>query len=118
MFHCRPLLKPLYDSLVRSAKKKAELVAKPLTLRMMPFCIPRPEPKRITNIKMPQKTPKQVNKLRVLLRVIVTQISVHLSKSNIAAPPFLLRAHRLDCCYTDCLARREITRQHTGDDNQ
>ena len=33
-------------------------------------------------MSIPQNTPKQVMKLRVLLRVIVTHISAHLSESN------------------------------------
>ena len=90
MFHWRPLLKPLYDSLVRSEKKKAEFVANPLIFENIAFFIPFPAPNRITNIRMPQNTPKQVNKLRVLFRVIVTHISTHLSMSNMVLFFFMI----------------------------
>ena len=60
-----------------------ELVEKPRVPSIMPFFNPVPEPNSSTSIRIPQKTPKHVRRLLVLLRVMVTHISCHLSKSNI-----------------------------------
>lgn len=65
-------------------------MANPLIFENIAFFIPFPAPNRITNIKIPQNTPKQVNKLRVLFRVIVTHISTHLSMSNMVLFFFMI----------------------------
>ncbi len=44
---------------------------------------PFPAPSMITSMKIPQKMPKAVSRLLLLLRVMVTQISCQLSRSNI-----------------------------------
>ena len=62
---------------------KPELVAKPSNSRESICCMPCAPPMRATSMKMPQKMPKAVSRLRVLFRVRVTRISSQTSKSNL-----------------------------------
>jgi hypothetical protein len=73
----------LYGSDVCSVQKKAVLVAKPLMFVIIPSRNPFPEPDMTINMKIPQNTPKAVKMLRILLRVMVIQISCQRSMSNI-----------------------------------
>ena len=61
---------------------KPEFVAKPSNSRESICCNPCAPPIRDTNMKMPQKMPKAVSRLRVLFRVSVTNISSQTSQSN------------------------------------
>ena len=65
------------------AKNIPELFAKPLNVAESNSRSPLPPPNSDTSMKMPQKTPKPVRKLRVLLRVRVSSISLYLSRSII-----------------------------------
>ena len=66
----------------RPMRIKPEFVANPSKLRDSSFCKPCAPPISMINIKIPQKTPNAVSKLRALLRVMVKKISSHVSKSN------------------------------------
>src|SRR5574344_2099781 len=76
-----PFFRTLYGLLVLFVAMNPEFVAKPSKVALSIFFTPWLPPIKTTSMNIPEKTPKAVKKLRVLLRVIVIKISSHLSKS-------------------------------------
>src|SRR5512147_2536907 len=62
---------------------KTQLTATLPNCASTPFSSPRPTPRRIINIKIPQNTPNAVRIVRSLWRLSESNISCHLSRSNI-----------------------------------
>ena len=82
MLHSLPLLKPRYALVVGCAQMTEALVANPAKLFCSISLSPCPPPLSAMSMKTPQNTPKPVSRLRLLLRVMVSSISLYVSKSN------------------------------------
>ena len=81
--HARPFLNPCEGIDVRSATRTVVLFANPSKFIIRECFSPLPPPIRNSSMNTPQNTPNPVRKLRLLLRVRESEISLNVSQSSL-----------------------------------